>query len=127
MVTGNSNMGWVGIEMTEGEKETTFDQVSSRRPVPQAVRTAKEHADIAQKQYDDYVEWCLNNGEPGMEWTELERLAEVANDADKELLEARDLALNSCTCTPDLPDGRSGRVCAVCVAANGDSIPFGGE
>lgn len=32
-----------------------------------------------------------------------------------------------CTCTPDLPDGRTGNVCAVCVAANGDDIPCPGK
>ncbi len=116
---------------TDGIEYTTMhDYKPTHKPVPLAVTQAARRADEAQKEYDDNVDEQMNNGEPDWDWTELKRLAEIANDADRELLLARDKALNpekECTCTPDLPDGRSGRVCAVCVAANGDDIPIGGE
>jgi hypothetical protein len=85
------------------------------------VAVAFEKAQVAQDVYNNYVNYVLNNGDD-INWPELERLAKIANDADRELLDARDRALN-CTCTPD-----SVNACDVCVGDNreryGDSIPF---
>ena len=89
------------------------------------VAVAHEHAKIAQKVYDDYVEDCLNNPDDPLNWSEIDRLGKIANDADKVLLAARHDALNPCTCTP-LSDA-----CPVCVADNEaryeNSIPFEGS
>ena len=111
---------------TDGIEYTTMhDYKPTHPPVSKAVRVAAEHAIIARKEYDDYIDWVLNNGIPGIEWTEAEYLANRANDADDALKQARNKALNECSCTP-LSDA-----CSVCVAGNrhkyGDSIPFGGE
>ena len=88
------------------------------------VAVAHEHAKIAQKVYNDYVNLVMNTKDD-LNWAELDNLARRANYADRKLLEARHAALNPCTCTP-LSDA-----CPVCVADNkdryGESIPFGGE
>ena len=78
-----------GIEYT-----TVHDYKPTHPPVSKAVLVAKKHADKMQAEYDAYVEEMLNDGKPGIDWTELERYAEIANDADRALLVARDKALN---------------------------------
>ena len=104
------------------DNTTWHDQRPSHKPVAHAVIVAAEHARITQQVYDDYIEEMLNNGVPGIEWTEVDKLAERANDADRELEAARYDALNpqECTCLPDLPDGRvnggRGTLCPVCTA-----------
>ena len=106
------------------DNKTWHDQRPSHPPVSHAVTVAHEHAKIAQKVYDDYVDECLNNPGVIVNWSEIDRLGKIANDADKVLLAARHDALNPCTCTP-LSDA-----CPVCLADNKeryDSIPFGGE
>jgi len=91
---------------------------------------AHEHAEIARNQFNDYVNYVLNNKDE-WNWPEVDRLAAIANDADRELDAARDLALNECSCLPDLPDGRvnggRGTVCGVCAADSSDEIPFEGS
>ena len=47
------------------------------------VAVAHEHAMIAQKVYDDYVEDYLNNPDDPLNWTEIGRLGKIANDADR--------------------------------------------
>ncbi len=80
---------------TDGIEYTTWhDQKPSHPPVSKAVLVAAEHADKMQAEYDAYIEEMLHDGKPGIDWAELERYAEIANDADRELLVARDLALN---------------------------------
>ena len=75
------------------DNRTWHDQKPSHPPVPHAVIVAQEHADIAQAVYDQYVEDCLNNPGDPLNWTEIDRLAKIANDADKTLLAARHDAL----------------------------------
>jgi hypothetical protein len=80
---------------TDGIEYTTMhDYKPTHPPVSKAVLVAIENAADTQAEYDDYVNEMLNNGIPGIDWTELERLADIANDADRELLLARDIALN---------------------------------
>ncbi len=90
----------------------------------QNVARASKHAEIAKKVYNDYINEMLNNGVPGIEWTEVDKLAKIANEADRNLLQAKHDALNECTCEPD------GDACIVCVNSNrqrhGDTIPYGG-
>ncbi len=90
------------------------------------VAVAHEHAEIADKVYDDYIDWMLNNGIPGIEWTELDRLAKIANDADTAWLAAKHAALNECYCSTRME--MEGILCAVCLAdsrrRHGDAIPF---
>ena len=88
------------------------------------VAVAHEHARIAQKVYDDYVDECLNNPGVIVNWSEIDRLGKIANDADKVLLAARHDALNECSCGPG-----SLTACPACLADNryGDSIPFEGS
>ncbi len=87
--------------------------------MPNPVAVAFEHAEIARKVYNDHINYVLNNKDD-WNWPEVDRLAAIANDADRELLAARDHALNECSCLPDLPDGRvnggRGTVCPVCTA-----------
>ena len=103
-----------GIEYT-----TQHDGQPTHRKVPKAVLVAKEHAEITQAVYDDYWQYVMNSGEP-TNWEVMESLANRAKMAADDLLEARDVALNECSCTPDLPDGRTGHVCAVCLNREGD-------
>ncbi len=97
------------------------------------VAVAHEHAAIAQAVYDKYVEDCLNNPDDPLNWSEIDKLGKIANDADSKLLAAKHDALNpqECTCLPDLPDGRinggRGRVCDAHAAEDNDEIPYGGE
>jgi hypothetical protein len=116
------------------DNTTWHDQRPSHKPIPKAVVVANEHAIIARKVYDDYIEEMLNNGIPGIDWTEVDYLSKRANDAEQQLEHARHEALNpdECTCLPDLPDGRvnagRGTVCPACAAEPyDDTIPFGGE
>ena len=76
------------------EYSTWHDQRPSHRKVPKAVIEAGKHADKMQKEYDDYVEVMLHDGIPGIDWDKMEVMAQRANDADRELLLARDIALN---------------------------------
>ncbi len=94
--------------------------------MPNPVAVAFEKAEIADEQYRSYWDYCMHSGDP-VNYNEVDRLAAIANDADRELLAARHEALNpdECTCKPD------GDACPVCVADNkeryGDTIYFGGE
>ena len=96
------------------------------------VAVAFEKAEIAQKVFNDHINYVLNNKDD-WNWPEADRLAAIANDADKVLLDARHDALNpqECTCLPDLPDGRinggRGRVCDAHAAEDNDEIPFEGS
>ena len=110
-----------GIEYT-----TQHDYRPTHRRVAKAVLVAKEHAEITQAVYEDYWQYVMNSGEP-TNWDVMESLANRANMAADDLLEARDVALNECSCTPDLPDGRTGRVCAVCLNRDNNELPFEGE
>ena len=123
------------------DNTTWHDQRPSHKPIPKAVVVANEHAIIARKVYDDYIEYCLNNPYDPLNWTEIDKLAKKSNDADQRLEQARHEALNpdECTCKPvtDMcsacstdpctckPDGDA---CPVCVGDNkqryGDRIPF---
>lgn len=90
-----------------------------------SVAVAYEHSEIARKVYNDHINYVLNNVDVEWNWPEVDRLAAIANDADRELEAARDRALNECSCTPNSD------ACPVCLADNreryGDSIPFGME
>ena len=92
--------------------------------MPNPVAVAHEHVQIARKVYNDHINYVLNNKDD-WNWPEVDRLAAIANDADRELEAARHDALNTCACTP-VSDA-----CPVCIKDNkeryGDSIPFGGE
>jgi hypothetical protein len=57
------------------------------------VAVAFEHAEIACKVYNDYVNYVLSNKDD-INWTELDRLAKIANDADRELEVARHKEIN---------------------------------
>jgi len=104
----------------EGIETTTWhDQRPSHRPVPNAVTVAAEHARIAVDQYNSYWDFCLHSGDE-INWPEMERLAKIANDAERALEQARHDALNECTCDP-----RSDMACPVCVADNKERYPDG--
>ena len=109
------------------DNRTWHDQKPSHKPVPHAVSVAEEHARIARKVYDDYIEDCLNDPGNPLDWPEIDRLGRIANEAESTLLAARHEALNpdECTCKPD------GDACPVCVGDNkdryGDTIPYGGD
>jgi len=109
-----------GIEYT-----TQHDCKPSHPPVSKAVRVAAEHARITQQVYDEYWYYVRNHAWCDINWPVMESLANRANLANDDLLEARDIALNECSCKPDSD------ACPVCVAANrqkyGDDIPFRGE
>ena len=113
------------VNISLRDKETQGDRRPSHRPVSRAVRDALAHAIRKMAEYDAYIEQTLNNPDAPIDWTEAEYMAGRANDAERELLVARDAALNECSCKPDSD------ACPVCVAANrqkyGDDIPFGGE
>ena len=83
------------------------------------VAVAFEKAKIADEQYRSYWDYCVHSGDP-VNYNEVDRLAAIANDADRELEAARYDALNECSCLPDLPDGRvnggRGTLCPVCTA-----------
>ena len=97
------------------------------------VAVAFEKAEIAQKVFNDHINYVLNNIDAEWNWPEVNRLAKIANNADRELEAVRHTALNECSCLPDLPDGRvnggRGTLCPVCTAdsADNDEIPFGGD
>ena len=78
------------------DKETHFDQRPSHRPVSRAVRDALAHAQDCVRDYNDRLNEIINNGIPGIDWTEITLLANRANEAEKALDEARDDALNPC-------------------------------
>ena len=84
------------------------------------VAVAHEHAKIAQKVYDDYVEDCLNNPDDPLNWTEIGRLGKIANDADKVLLAARHDALND-----SLTHGPLKETTEVVMVEDETEIPFG--
>ena len=92
--------------------------------MPNPVAVAFEKAKIADEQYRSYWDYCVHSGD-AVNYDEVDRLAAIANDADRELEAARYDALNPCTCTL-LSDA-----CPVCVADNkeryGDTIPFEGS
>jgi hypothetical protein len=77
-----------GIETT-----TWFDQKPTHPPVSKAVLVAIENAADTQAEYDATIEHYLH-AEPEMNWPNIEYMAQLANDADRELLLARDIALN---------------------------------
>jgi hypothetical protein len=87
------------------------------------VKVAFAIAEVAVAQYDEYWKYCMKTE---WNWSEVERLARIANDAVRQLGQARHEALNpdECTCKPE------GDACPVCVGDNkdryGDTIPFGG-
>ena len=97
--------------------------------MPNPVAVAHEHAEISRKVYNDQINYVLNNKDE-WNWPEVDRLAAIANDADRELEAVRHTALNECSCLPDLPDGRvnggRGTLCPVCTADSAD-IPFEGS
>ena len=118
------------VNISLRDKETQGDQRPSHRPVSKAVRDALAHAQDCVREYNDRLNEIINNGIPGIDWTEVTLLANRANEAEAALELARDIALNpekyqECSCTPDSD------ACPVCVAANrqkyGDDIPFRGE
>jgi len=104
------------------DSTTWHDQRPTHNPIPRFVIVAQEKARVARQVYDDYIEWALHNGEPDIDWTQAATLANIANDADRELEDARELALNpECTCKPD-----SVEACPACKGRYGDTIPFEG-
>ena len=117
---------------TNGIEYTTWDeQKPSHPPVSKAVRVAAEHARITQQVYDEYWYYVRNHAWCGINWPVMESLANRANMANDDLLEARNIALNDdslqeCTCRPD-----ADYLCPVCKAYTdakyGDDIPYGGE
>ena len=112
------------------DNRTWHDQKPSHPPVSKAVIVAEEHAQIARKVYDDYWIDSVHSGVP-VNYNEVNRLAAIANEADRRLEAARHDALNDCSCLPDLPDGRvnggRGRVCDAHAAEDNDEIPFEGS
>ena len=120
------------VNISLRDKEMHFDQQPSHRTVSAEVRVAIEHANRTMAEYDAYIEQTLNNQDAPIDWTEDEYMAGRANDAERELLVAREAALNpdqECTCTPDLPDERCFPLCPVCKADidQQDGIPFEGS
>jgi len=113
------------VNISLRDKETHFDQRPSHRPVSRAVRDALAHAQDCVREYNDRIDEMFTPGTPHPDWTEIARLGSQANAAEMALAEARDAALNECSCKPDSD------ACPVCVAANrqkyGDEIPFRGE
>ena len=71
------------------DNTTWHDQRPSHKPIPKAVVVANEHAIIARKVYDDYIEYCLNNPYDPLNWTEIDKLAKKSNDADQRLEQAK--------------------------------------
>ena len=120
-----------GIETT-----TWHDQRPTHRKVPKAVLEALEYATNCAHEFNEELNKELNKGSLAgrIEWTEINRLANKANDAEDALDAARELALNpepdeECSCGHD--PNREDAICPVCVEANrqkyGDDIPIGGE
>ena len=140
------------VNISLRDSETHFDQRPSHRPVSRAVRDALAHAQDCVRDYNDRLNEIINNGIPGIDWTEITLLADQANEAEKLLREARCAELNptirsqnhhfiepppgpgimvslipdqECTCKPDSD------ACPACKEVirqkYGDDIPFGGE
>ena len=119
----------VNISLRDGE--TWHDRKPTHRKVPKAVLKALEYATNCAHEFNQELNRELNKGSLAgrIEWTEINRLAAKANEAEELLDAARELALNpepeECACTPDSD------ACPVCVEANrqkyGDDIPIGGE
>ena len=86
------------VNISLRDKETWHDQKPSHRPTPKAVLVAKEHAHNCTREYNERLNAELNKGEAGgvIGWTDVTILANRANDAERELLAARELALNTC-------------------------------
>ena len=74
------------------DNRTWFDQRPSHNPVPQSVRVAQEKYDIAQKVYDEAIDYCLDND--GWDQPHLDDLAHIVDEAYKNQLEAKHQALN---------------------------------
>ena len=106
------------VNISLRDKETWHDQKPSHPPVPKPVLDALEHAHNCTREYNERLNAELNKGEAGgvIDWTDVTILANRANDAERELLAARELALNTCTCSHD--PNREDATCPVCVAAN---------
>ena len=82
---------------TNGIEYTTWDeQKPSHPPVSKAVRVAAEHAKITQQVYDEYWYYVRNHAWCDINWPVMESLANRANMANNDLLEARHAALNPC-------------------------------
>jgi len=69
------------------DNRTWFDQRPSHKPIDKAVLVASEKYDIAQRVYDQEVEYCLDNGEWDQEY--LNDLARVVDKAYKEMLQVK--------------------------------------
>ena len=63
--------------------------------MPNPVAVAHEHAQIARKVFNDHINYVMNNKDE-WNWPEVDLLAAIANDADRELEAARHDALNPC-------------------------------
>ena len=118
------------VNISLRDSETHFDQRPSHRPVSKAVRDALEYAHQCAVDFNDLINKMYTPGTPHPAWTEIARLADRANEAEKELRETRLAALNECSCGHD--PNREDATCPVCIASNADSrerygIPFEGS
>jgi len=74
------------------------DWKPTHRKVPKAVLKALEHSTNCTREYNEHLNEELNKGEQGgdVDWTEVTRLANIANAAEAALDAAREFALNGC-------------------------------
>ena len=119
------------VNISLRDSETHFDRKPSHKIAPKAVRDALDYAHNCAQEFNDMINKMYTPGTPHPGMTEITRLANQANDAEKALREARWAALNDdslqeCTCRPD-----ADYLCPVCKAYTdakyGDDIPFRGE
>jgi hypothetical protein len=115
------------IGFTERDEPTTWAAIKPARVVASAVVVAEEKYDIAQRVYNEAVNYYLDNDE--WDQAHLDDLDTIAKTAYGEMMEVKHAALNECSCLPDLPDGRvnggRGGCCLVCEAeGRDDEIPW---
>jgi hypothetical protein len=114
------------VDITERDIPTTWADIKPTYKVKRAhplVRKATKKYEIAQRVYDEKVDYFL---EHSREWDQeaLNALAAEVDELYRAMLTAKHNALNECYCTPQMD-----RDCEVCKQQKaehyGDSIPFG--
>jgi hypothetical protein len=127
----NNNMVVLGVGISERDEPTTWADIKPTYKVKRAhplVRKATQKYEIAQRVYDEKVDYFIDHPN---EWDQpaLNALAAEVDELYNDMLDAKHAALNECYCSTRME--MEGILCNVCKAAiqqrYGDSIPFGGE
>jgi hypothetical protein len=84
----NNNM----ISFTERDPEVTWADIKPTRKVSTKVRAAVEKYEIAQRVYDEAIDYCLDNGEWDQEY--INDLAHILDREYENMLEAKHKTLN---------------------------------